>query len=152
KQKRFAMELRLPQSAQLQWEAMCRRSTLGEDRWTKLATILLRQELGAQPQRAAWHSLAISKLQGTNCHTALEKTRIDLENGGGSRRPENFMPPCAQRMSRTKRRSLPPRKLIEFDRCLPCMQNNIPDCRGGGDWLWWMQAANLPMAYEGRRL
>src|SRR5262247_636122 len=92
KQKRFAMELRLPQSAQLQWEAMCRRSTLGEDRWTKLATILLRQELGAQPQRAAWHSLAISKLQGTNCHTALEKTRIDLENGGGSRRPENFMP------------------------------------------------------------
>src|SRR5262249_51346850 len=82
-EKRFAMELRLPQSAQLRWEAICRRSTLGEDRWTKLATILLRQELGAQPQWAAWHSLAISKLQGTNCRTALETTRIDLENGGG---------------------------------------------------------------------
>jgi hypothetical protein len=87
KQKRFAMELRLPQSAQLRWEAMYRRSTLGEDRWTKLATILLRQELGAQLQWAAWHSMAISKLQRTNCRTALEKTRIDLENGGGPRRP-----------------------------------------------------------------
>src|SRR5262249_10359653 len=70
RQKRFAMELRLPQSAQLRWGAMCRQSTLGEDRWTKLATILLRQDLGAQPQWAAWHSLAISKLQGTNCRTA----------------------------------------------------------------------------------
>src|SRR5262245_35006339 len=77
RQKRFAMELRLPQSAQLRWEAMCRRSTLGEDRWTKLATILLRQELGAQPQWAAWHSLAISKLQGTNCRATLEKTTHD---------------------------------------------------------------------------
>src|SRR5262249_43751054 len=83
-------------------EAMCRGSTLGEDRWTKLATILLRQELGAQPQWAAWHSLAISRLQGTNYRAALEKTRIDLEKGRPRReakegKEESEVRPCRRK-------------------------------------------------------